>query len=404
MSPEGRPLTVLLAPDSFKGSLSAVEVAQALARGWRAARPADRIALAPLADGGEGTIDAIAAAGDWTARTTTVTGPRLRRTPARWLVSEDGTRACIEMAEASGLTLVPVADRDTRLATSFGTGELLRAALDAGVRHVTLGIGGSATTDGGAGLLEALGARLLRADGSAVGGADRPATGGDLRDVASVDLSGLDPRLASVHLEVASDVSNPLLGPSGAAAIFGPQKGATLDVVAVLDGSLATWADALERATGRQERETRGAGAAGGIGFALLAVQDRFGSFALRPGVELVMEATGFEARLAEADIVLTGEGRIDESTAFGKTALGVARRAAAAGVPCVAVGGGVTAVGANALRAVGAVAVPATLEPMPVEAAIRAGAAPVEAAGERIARLVGAGIAIAEGSAVGVG
>jgi glycerate kinase len=390
-----RPVTVLIAPDSFKGSLSAVEVAEALAAGWHRARPTDTVDLAPLADGGEGTLDAIAAAGGWEWRATDVLGPMSGPAHARWLISIDGSTAFIEMAEASGLTLVPPADRATQLATSYGTGEVIRAALDAGVRRIRLGIGGSATTDGGCGILQALGALVLGEDGRTVPEAPTPTPGALLGGVRSVDLSNLDGRLRDVDLEVASDVSNPLLGRTGAAAIFGPQKGATPDVVEFLDHNLEIWARALERATGRRERDTPGAGAAGGVGFALLALQGRFSSFALRPGVDLVMEAIGFDAKLASADLVITGEGRIDESTAFGKTALGVARRAHAAGIPCVAVGGGVTAEGVAALRPVGAVVVPLIESPMSVEEAIALGTAPIESAGERTAALVSIGLGI---------
>ncbi len=362
--------TILIAPDSFKGSLTSVAVARALAVGWHRARPDDRILLCPLADGGEGTLEAIAAAGGWAWRTATVQDPLRRPIEARWLRSDDGERAAVEMAEASGLSRLTTDERDAVAASSVGTGELIRAAIDAGTRQVVLGIGGSATTDGGAGLLSGLGAT-----------ADR--------DAASVDLAGLDARLAAIDLEVACDVANPLLGSTGAAAVYGPQKGATPDLVADLDARLDRYADALDDASGRRERRSAGAGAAGGVGYALLSIQDRFGRFALRPGVELVMAATDFDERLSRADIVITGEGRIDAQTGFGKTALGVAQRAAAAGVPCVAVGGGVELDGIEALRAVGAIAVPVVEGPQTVETAMAAGVEPVERCGERIARLV---------------
>jgi glycerate kinase len=239
---------------------------------------------------------------------------------------------------------------------------------------VVLGIGGSATTDGGAGLLRALGADADRDRGIA-------------------DLNRLDRRLADIDIAVACDVSNPLLGPSGAAAVYGPQKGASPADVAELDHRLARFADALEAAGGRRERHTPGAGAAGGVGFGLLAIADRFRSFALRPGVDLVMEATDFSGRLAKADLVITGEGRIDAQTAFGKTALGVARRAAQAGVPCIAVGGGVEPEGIDALAAVDAVAVPVVERPQSVEDAMSAGPGPVARCGERLARLVSIGL-----------
>jgi glycerate kinase len=248
-------------------------------------------------------------------------------------------------------------ERDAIAATSVGTGELVGAAIDAGVRQVILGIGGSATTDGGQGLLEG-----LLADGR---------------------------RLETIDLEVACDVSNPLLGPTGAAATYGPQKGASPDDVATLDARNAAWADVLEARERRRARDTPGAGAAGGVGFALLAVQDRFGAFALRPGIELLMDATAFDAKLGRADVVITGEGRIDTQTGFGKTALGVAKRAQAANVPCIAVGGGVEVEGIVALAAVGAVAVPVAERPQSVEEAMAAGVAPLERCGERLARVI---------------
>ena len=259
-------------------------MARALADGWARARPDDTILLCPLADGGEGTLEAVAAAGGWTWQTTTATDPLGRPIVARWLCSGDGRRAVVEMAESSGLSRVTGDERDAVAATSAGTGDLIRAALDAGVRSIVLGIGGSATTDGGAGLLRSLGAI-----------ADR--------DAATADLEGLDPRLAAVELFVACDVSNPLLGPSGAAAVYGPQKGASPAQVADLDRRLAAFADALESAAGTRVRDRPGAGAAGGVGFAALAIGGWFASFALRPGVDLVMDATDFEARLARARI-----------------------------------------------------------------------------------------------------
>jgi glycerate kinase len=362
--------TVLFAPDSFKGSLTSIQVARALADGWLRARPADTTLLCPLADGGEGTLEAIAAAGGWEWRTSAVHDPLGRLIQARWLCSVTGDRAVIEMAEPSGLSRVAPGQRDAVAATSVGTGETIRAAVDAGVTSIVLGIGGSATTDGGAGLLSGLGAA-----------ADR--------DVPRADLTGLDPRLAAVDLAVACDVANPLLGPAGAAAVYGPQKGASAADVVDLDRRLALYADALEVAAGRRVRDTPGAGAAGGVGFCLLAVAGRFRSFAFRPGVDLLMEATNFDARLAESDLVVTGEGRIDEQTAFGKTALGVARRAKAAGIRCVAVGGGVEPDGIAALATVDAVAVPVIERPQSAEAAMAAGAAPLERCGERIARLI---------------
>jgi len=381
-----RPRTVLIAPDSFKGSLTSVQVARALADGWARARPDDTIHLCPLADGGEGTLEAVAAAGGWTWHEADVTDPLGRLVRARWLRSADGSRAVIEMAASSGLSLVAPGERDAVHATSAGLGDLLRVVAASGARDVILGIGGSATTDGGFGMLASL----------SMGYAPRPDAASpphgipDLLD--DLWLADLDPDLGGIRLSVASDVTNPLLGATGAAAIYGPQKGATPEQVARLDGRLAHFADLLERASRSAVplRDRPGAGAAGGVGFALLAIGDRFEEFTLRPGVDLVMEATDFDARLAGADLVITGEGRIDAQTAFGKTALGVARRAQAAGVPCLAVGGGVEPGGIEALAAVGAIAVPVVERPMSVEEAMAAGVAPLERCGERLARLLG--------------
>jgi glycerate kinase len=372
-----RALVVLVAPDSFKGSLTSVEVARALADGWLRARPGDEIRLAPLADGGEGTLVAIEAAGGWEWRSASAHDPLGREIEARWLVSADGDRAVVELAAASGLSRLAAEERDAVAASTFGTGEVLREVLGAGIRRIDLGVGGSATTDGGLGILAALGLGMT------------------VEPELAVHLEELDPRLAETDLRIASDVTNPLLGPTGAAAVYGPQKGASPVDVRNLDDALGRWADALEAATGSSERETPGAGAAGGTVFGLACLRERFRSFAIVPGVDHVMEAAAFAEKLAGADLVITGEGRIDSQTAFGKTALGVARRAAAAGVPCIAVGGGVEPEGIAALAAVGAVAVPVVERPQSVEEAMAAGPAPLERCGERLARLVGLGLGL---------
>jgi glycerate kinase len=272
--------------------------------------------------------------------------------------------------------------------TTMGTGELIRAAIDAGVRDITLGIGGSATTDGAAGILTVLGAVIRRKGGQPKVELPTPPVAINLLNTASVDLSALDPRLSDVDLRIACDVTNPLLGKQGAAAVYGPQKGASPNDVDVLDMALGDFADALEAATGRRERETPGAGAAGGTGFGLLCLRDRFRSLELVPGVEVVMAAADLKGKLAGADLVVTGEGRIDAQTAFGKTALGVAQLAQAAGVACVAVGGGVDPGGIDALRPLGAVVVPVVERPQSIEEAMAAGTEPLLRCGERIARL----------------
>jgi glycerate kinase len=387
---EGRRLRVLLAPDSFKGSLTSVEVARALADGWSRARPGDELILAPLADGGEGTLAAIAASGGWEWQECPAHDPLGRPLEARWLRSMDGARGAVELAEASGLSRLPYGEpRAPLAATTDGTGEILRAVLDGGVRHVVMGVGGSATTDGGAGLLRALGVWFR-------GGSPDPLPG-PIPDLATVDLAGIDTRLGELELRVACDVTNPLLGEQGAAAVYAPQKGAWPEDVANLETWLTNYADLLEAATGVRAREKPGAGAAGGTGFGLMCLAPRLRSFELIPGVELVMQETRFDSRLARVDLVVTGEGQVDAQTAFGKTALGVARRAAAAGVPCLAVGGGVTAEGAAALAVEGCVAVSVLDRPMTLRDAMSKATPLVTATGERLARLVGMGGLVAE-------
>ncbi len=380
-----RRLRVLLAPDSFKGSLTSVQVARALASGWSRARPGDELILAPLADGGEGTLAAIAESGGWEWQECPAHDALGRPLTARWLRSLDGKRAAVELAEASGLSRLPADEpRAPLAATTEGTGEILRAVLDAGVRHVVMGVGGSATTDGGSGLLRALGVWYR-------GGSPEPLPG-PIPDLAAVDFASLDVRLAELELRVACDVTNPLLGEQGAAAVYSLQKGAWPDDIANLEAWLTRYAGLLEAAAGVTARSQPGAGAAGGTSFGLLCLAPHLRSFELIPGVELVMQETGFDSRLAVADLVITGEGQVDAQTAFGKTALGVAKRAAAAGVPCLAVGGGVTTEGAAVLAGHGCVAVPVVDRPMPLRDAMAKAAPLVTVAGERLARLVGVG------------
>ena len=378
-------MRVLVAPDSFKGSLGSVEVARALAAGWRRGRPTDETTLAPLADGGEGTLEAVAAAGGWQWLPAAARDPLGRPLQARFLRDEGGRdRAVVELAEASGLSRVATGERDALAASTFGTGLVLAAAIGLGCRSIVLGLGGSATTDGGSGLLRALGARFLDPAGG-----ELPPGGGGLGSLAHIDFDGLSPTLAEVHLTIASDVTNPLLGPLGAAATYGPQKGADPAQVALLDANLAHYADLLESVTGRHVRDEPGAGAAGGTTFGLLALAGHFASLQVRPGVDEVMVLTGFDDALAGCQLVITGEGRVDAQTAHGKTALGVARRAQAAGRPCLCFGGGVTPEGAAALAELGALALPVSEGPASVEEAMAAGAAPLERAAERAARLV---------------
>ena len=380
-------MRVLVAPDSFKGSLTSVAVARALADGWSRGRPDDELDLSPIADGGEGTLDAVAAAGGWQTLPASARDPLGEPLGGRFL--RQGDRAVVELATASGLSRLAPNGLDALAASTFGTGLILAAAIGLGVRDVVLGVGGSATTDGGSGLLRALGARLLDAHGR-----ELPMGGGPLETLATVDLAGLSPVLGEVSLTVASDVTNPLLGELGAAATYGPQKGASDEQVGQLDRALTNYADHLEAASGRVVRDERGAGAAGGTTFGLLAIADRFRSFDVRPGVEVVMELTRFDEALAECRLVLSGEGRIDRQTAFGKTCLGVARSAAAAGRPCICFGGSVEEAGILALAGL-AVVVPVVERTIDLDEQMAAGAIPVERAAERVARLVSFGAAV---------
>ena len=375
-------MKVLVAPDSFKGSLTPVEVARALADGWRRGRPTDEIRLIPLADGGEGTLQAIKAAdAGWVELPAHAQDPLGRVVSAAFL--RNGDRAVVELATASGLSRVPAAARDALAASTFGTGLVLAAAIGLGARNIVLGLGGSATTDGGGGLLTALGARFLDSNGR-----DLPGGGGALANLATIDLDGVSPVLGEVSLTVASDVTNPLLGETGAAAVYGPQKGADEAAVRHLDANLSHYADLLEHAAGTPVRDVPGSGAAGGTTAGLLAIADRFASFAVRPGVEVVMELTDFDSALIAADVVLTGEGRIDAQTAFGKTARGVAERARDAGIGCICFCGGALPEGIAALAQLGAVVVPVVERPMTLAEAMAAGPAPVVRAAERVARL----------------
>ncbi|MDT0319062.1 glycerate kinase [Streptomyces millisiae] len=357
---------VLIAADKFKGSLTAAEVAEHVAAGIHAARPGVVVEALPVADGGDGTVDA-AVAGGFTPREVTVTGPLGLPVDASFALR--GDTAVIEMAQASGLRLLPPFTFAPLTATTYGTGELITAALDAGARTVVLGVGGSATTDGGAGMLTALGARLLDEDGDPL-----PHGGGPLREVATVDLSRLDPRLKDTEFVLASDVDNPLTGPRGAAAVYGPQKGADPMDVEALDAALAHFARVLERTEGARAAEyaaAPGAGAAGGIGFgALIGLGAVF-----RPGIEIMLELLGFERALAQAELVITGEGSLDEQTLHGKAPAGVAAAARAAGRPVVAVCGRL-AIDEPALRAAGIeAAYPLTdLEPDPRRCIAEAG------------------------------
>jgi glycerate 2-kinase len=324
-------MKILICPDSFKDALPAEAAARAIACGIR--RLGDGIALVecPLADGGEGSLDALLAATGAERRTATVRDALGRRARADWGWLAERRTAFVELAEASGIQALAPAERTALHSTTFGVGELIREALDAGAERLLLTLGGSATNDGGAGMLVALGARLRDAAGR-----ELPPGGAALEHLAELDLAGLDRRLAGLRVEAAVDVDNPLLGERGASAIFGPQKGATPDDVARLDAALARFADFSAEALGEEHRDLPGAGAAGGMGFAARA----FLGAELRPGIELVMAQAGFEALLADADLVITGEGQLDGQSLAGKTPVGVARAARVRDVPVVVLAG----------------------------------------------------------------
>ncbi|WP_172255121.1 glycerate kinase [Saccharibacillus deserti] len=323
--------TFLLAPDSFKESMTAKEVCMAMEKGLRRVYPDARYIHVPMADGGEGTVQSLVDASDGTLHTKEVAGPLGKPVTAGFGLLGGAQTAVIEMASASGLHLVDIAARNPLLTTSYGTGELIRECLDLGVRRILIGIGGSATQDGGAGMAQALGARLLDSYGREIARG-----GGALAQLKRIDVSGLDERLGRVEIVVACDVTNPLCGQEGASAVFGPQKGATPEMVTILDANLACYADRIEADLGRFVRDIPGSGAAGGLGAGLLA----FTQSELRRGVDMVLEHTDFERKAAAADLVFTGEGGIDFQTKFGKTPCGVARAAKRVGKKVIAVAG----------------------------------------------------------------
>ncbi|ELO1825065.1 glycerate kinase [Vibrio cholerae] len=324
-------MKVVIAPDSFKESLTAKQVCDAiqagLARVWHDAK----FVAIPVADGGEGTVQSLVDATQGRLVEVKVMGPQGKRVEAFYGMLGDNQTAVIEMAAASGLHHVPLAQRDPKLTTSFGTGELIRHALDQGVTKLIIGLGGSATNDGGVGMLAALGARFTNADGDPI-----QLTGGGLRELTHIDLQDFDPRLQHCDILVACDVNNPLCGDKGASAVFGPQKGATPEDVQLLDGALRQFGLLTEKVTGKMVLESAGAGAAGGMGAALLAYTQAI----LRPGIEIVLETVQLAHQVSDADLVITGEGRIDSQTVHGKTPMGVAKVAKRFDVPVLALCG----------------------------------------------------------------
>ena len=375
---------IVIAPDSYKESLSALEVAQAIEAGFRQVFPAAEYVLVPVADGGEGTVDAMVAATAGRREVVAVSGPLGEPVEAFYGLTGDGDTAVIEMAAASGLALVPPDRRNPLLTSSRGTGELIRAALDAGARRFILGIGGSATNDGGAGMVQALGARLLDLEGRELDG-----SGGDLARLERIDVSALDPRLAECRIEVACDVDNPLTGARGASAVFGPQKGATPEMVQVLDANLARLARIVGRDLGVAVDTVPGAGAAGGMGAAMLAF---FGA-TLKPGIEIVTAAVDLDTHVRDADLVITGEGRIDFQTVHGKTPIGVARVAKRHGKPVIGIAGSLGAE-VGVVHAHGIDAVFSVLgKPCTLDEALRDAAANVELTARNVAAVLRIGL-----------
>lgn len=327
-------MKIVIAPDSYKESLSATEVAQAIEKGFREIFPEAQFVSVPVADGGEGTVEAMIAATQGRAVTSTVTGPLGDTVEAQWGISGDGQTAFIEMAAASGLALVPPELRNPLITTSYGTGELILQALESGVKKIIIGIGGSATNDGGAGMVQALGAKLCDANGADIGFG-----GGSLMSLNNIDIRHLDARLQTCSIRVACDVTNPLTGTSGASFIFGPQKGATEAMIRELDHNLAHFADVIKKSLRVDVKEVPGAGAAGGMGAALMA----FLGAELRSGIEIVTQALNLEEHIHDCTLVVTGEGRLDSQSIHGKVPVGVASVAKKYHKPVIGIAGSLT-------------------------------------------------------------
>ncbi|ENF6039149.1 glycerate 2-kinase [Citrobacter amalonaticus] len=327
-------MKIVIAPDSYKESLSATEVAQAIEKGFREIFPDAQYVSVPVADGGEGTVEAMIAATHGSAHSALVTGPLGEKVNANWGMSDDGKTAFIEMAAASGLALVPPEKRNPLITTSRGTGELILQALDSGASNIIIGIGGSATNDGGAGMVQALGAKLCDANGTEIGYG-----GGSLNTLNTIDVSGLDPRIKHCAIRVACDVTNPLVGEQGASRIFGPQKGATEPLILELDRNLAHYADIIKKSLGVDVKNVPGAGAAGGMGAALMA----FLGAELKSGIEIVTQALNLEEHIHDCTLVVTGEGRIDSQSIHGKVPVGVANVAKKYHKPVIGIAGSLT-------------------------------------------------------------
>jgi glycerate 2-kinase len=371
-------MKIVIAPDSFKGSLNAVEAARAIEKGVLKAHPYANTVCLPVADGGEGTLDTLVAATNGQKITVLVTGPLGDKVEAEYGVLGDGKTCVIEMANASGISLVPREELNPLKATTFGTGELIKQALDDGFTSFILALGGSATNDGGAGMLQALGLSLLDEQGNQI------STGGaELSKVHTIDVSAFDERIHDCQFLIASDVENPFIGPKGASHVFGPQKGATSEMVLQLDVCLAHWADEVEKVTGIHLHDLPGAGAAGGIGGAFQA----FFPSQMKRGIDLVIEHTGLHMALEGADLVITGEGQVDFQTASGKTPMGVAQAAKIQNIPTVIIAGSI-GTGIDVLYQHGIVSVNSIInKPMTLDEAIENAADLLAESAEQVVR-----------------
>ncbi len=371
-------MRIVVAPDKFKGSLSSRAAAEAIGRGLSRALPQAKLDLVPVADGGEGTAETIVHSLGGQTIVCDVHGPDGKPVQARYGLLEGSKVAVIELAQASGLALIPAGNNDPLTASTFGTGQLIGAAIDAGAERIILAIGGSATNDAGTGALSALGAKFLDEEGRSLSPG-----GAALSKLASIDTTALDKRLANISIEIASDVRNPLCGPSGASAVYGPQKGASPKDVRLLDAALARFADVAKTKVGIDVRDVPGAGAAGGVGAGFLALAHA----TLRPGAQLVLEVLDFEQHLAGTTLVITGEGRLDKQTLAGKAPYAVAQAAAAHKIPVVALAGSVECSAADLEEASIAFALPIVSGPMTVEEAMQRGAELLESTAYTLGR-----------------
>ena len=388
MPPQGKikNMKIVVAPDSFKGSVSALEAASAMEQGLHRVFPDAVIEKIPMADGGEGTVQSLVDATGGHFQTRRVLAPLENEVDAQFGILSDGETAVIEMASASGLTLVKPHERNPLRTTTYGTGELIHAALEAGCRRLIIGIGGSATNDGGAGMAEALGVRLLDTNGKQL-----QRGGGNLSALRSIDVTNLHPAIAETETVVACDVNNPLTGPDGASHVYGPQKGATPEMIETLDGHLAHFDDILMQTLGKSFNDIPGAGAAGGLGAGLMA----FLNAELRLGVDIMIDAVNLKERIKGAIVVFTGEGQLDFQTAFGKTPVGVAKVAKAYGIPVIAIAGGI-AEGAEAVHDAGIDAMLGIVqEPMSLENAVTDASRLIADIAEQAARLIAIGDAL---------